>query len=350
MAQATAKKPLDPMQQQIFLTCANLLAGKEEGTASGLAFFPGKGKDDPADGLALWKEAVKAKDFPVNREIKLVKNPVIVQEFTDALLQDIEERGSKKKLSIVEIGPGLWDSVRLKTVPYIKSLEDSTHPVTQYISVDPSKDCADAASQGIKKLYPDMRSRSLVQAFEEATYAGNSTIPVALLWGPTIWNSGIAPGTDPELVLANQIKSVKQFVKPGGYILSTYYSSETKELDRRAYNSETNLKLVQSLAHRFEQEIADTNFNADTFEPYVEYKGNGIGRFCMGIRSLKDQTVNLNGSVERDFKKGDGIVLTNSWRLTEAKLYKMVDAAGAEMVKHTYDRQTGAGMFLAQFK
>ncbi len=58
----------------------------------------------------------------------------------------------------------------------------------------------------------------------------------------------------------------------------------------------------------------------------------------------------MNGSVEKSLKKGDGIILTNAWRLTEAKLYKMVDAAGAEMIKHTYDRQTGAGMFLAQFK
>ncbi|MGB1077602.1 MAG: L-histidine N(alpha)-methyltransferase, partial [Bdellovibrionales bacterium] len=93
-----------------------------------------------------------------------------------------------------------------------------------------------------------------------------------------------------------------------------------------------------------------TNFKADTFEPFMEYRGNGIGRFCMGIRSKKDQTINLNGSVERSFKKGEGMVLTNSWRLKEQILYRMVDAAGAEMIKHEHNKKIGAGMFLARFR
>ncbi|MBL4588570.1 MAG: L-histidine N(alpha)-methyltransferase [Alphaproteobacteria bacterium] len=350
MAQATAKKPLDPMQQQIFITCANLFLGKEEGTASGLVFFHEEGSENPADGLSQWKKVVKIKTFPANREAKIVTKPAIVQDFTNTLIESIDERNLKSKVSFVEIGPGLWDSVQMKTLPYIDALKDSQHPVSRYISVDPSKECAVDAANGIKKKYPDIASRSLVDMFEKANYPENNTIPVALLWGLTIWNSSITPNTDPELVLANQIKAVGKFIKPGGYILSTYCSSETKEMDEKAYNTPENLQLIHSLAHRFEQNITDTNFEAKTFEPYVEYRGNGIGRFCMGIKSKIDQTIRLNGSVEKHFEKGDGIVLTNSWRLTEAKLYKMVNSAGAEMIKHTYDKETGAGMFLAQFK
>lgn len=349
-AQKNNMHHLTKEQEKIFLTFANLLANKEEGTASHLAFLKEDCNHGQTGGLDLWADAVKIKDFPVNRESRIVSNVNIVQDFTRALQEDITERNAARKISFVEIGPGLWESVRIKTVPYIEALKDSSTPVSHYISIDPSSECAKPAAKGIKDLYPHMKTSAQVSSFEDAKVGSKNLTSVAILWGPTIWNTGISSELDPELVLASQLKSVKQVVNSGGYILSTYYSSDNREKDDISYNDPRNLKLVQSLAHSIEHRLDDTNFKADNFQPYVEYKGNGLGRYSMGIESKIDQTVNLNHSVSREFKIGERMGLVNSWRLKEQKLYNIVSTAGADMICHSYDKDIGAGMFLARFR
>ncbi|MGE4313448.1 MAG: L-histidine N(alpha)-methyltransferase [Pseudobdellovibrionaceae bacterium] len=340
-------RPLTEDEQETFRTFSNLLAGKEEGTASHLAFLSGPVSHDPGDGLFHWEEACRIKEFPVNREIGLARNPQTFERVADAFAQAANEsrRGAPKQVSVIEIGAGLWEAVEMKTVPMIEALRAKGFEIAEYIVIDPSKDCADAAAEGIGKLY-NIPTRALHENFEDVGQLNTSAIPVTMMWGPTIWNASKTPNILDETVLQNQLKVAGAMT--GGYMISTYYSSADREVDAKAYNDERNLKLVKAVGHRIAHDLrGHTDFDPDTFEAAIEYVGNGVGRHRMRLVSKIDQTIHL-GSLTYNLRAGEGFTVNNSWRMDEPSFYRIAGRANLEIKSVEYDKANAAGIFLAK--
>lgn len=341
-------RPLTDNEQETFRTFADLLAGKEEGSASRLVYHSGPVTKGDADGLYHWEEACKIPLFPANREASLTRNEDVINSITSAFTTAVRDSARGRptnKISVVEIGPGLWKAVEMKTVPFLKKLMEAGFEISEYIVIDPSQECADSAADGMEK-HLGIPTKRVYSKFEDVRNMSTQDLPLTFTWGLTVWNATKIPGIYDETQLQNQLEMAAEAA--GGYIVGTYLSPVNKDMDAIAYNDERNLRLIEAVGHKIAYDLrGHTDFDPSTFEPVVDYIGNGVGRHRMRLVSRIDQTINL-GSLSYELKKGDGFTVNNSWRLEDPSFHRVASRSHMEVKATEYDRNIGAGVFLGK--
>ncbi len=346
-AVSSSVKPVNKVQNDLYFDAINLIRGEKSGNMSKYAFRDARCDGDPAGGIAFWSELVKNPEFPANKEMALFQNDEILKIIPMGMPRPV------KKVSVVEIGPGLAESVKGKTFKVLDTFKRHAPDIklANYTAIDiaPSlaKEAADAASERFKKHY-DIQGDFL----NMPPLSDLDGVPLALIWGGTLWNAHSIRGMQNDLILANQLKAIGKMLtspkNPEAYIAFTYFGEKTADEWKRIYNDPNNIKTVESILYTMAAN-PDIRMDPKSFETRIEYN-TAEKLLTMEVESKLDQKIRFGNSSEpMHLQKGERRVLVNAYRPNERDIESIAAKANCAVVKQGYDKSCETGLFVLKY-
>ncbi len=220
---------------------------------------------------------------------------------------------------IIEYGCG--------SVRKIRPVVDALDRPAAYVAVDISKEHLLAASSMLATDYPDLEIHAICADFVQP-------FPVS---PPSAYPDARRVGFFPGSTLGNFTKdearallaSAADLFGPGGGMLIGIDLKKDVAILKAAYDDAAGVTAAfnMNLLDRINRELG-ANFDLDQFEHHVVYNDE-IGRIEMHLRSLRDQTVTIDGNAYA-FRAGETIHTENSHKYDIEQFQDMARDAGFE--------------------
>lgn len=337
---------------QLYYDTMDLLRGMVKGGMSKYAYRQGTHAGDPADGIGNWSQIVQNSELPANKERKLFEKRDSGQTDFMKMIPMAMPR-YLNKMSIVEIGPGLVEAVQNKTCKLLSAFRRHANDIEfcDYVAVDIAPVFALDAIKTASRRFKD--TRAIYADFTTLKDVGKlKGIPLAMIWGGTLWNAPTMKGVTSQHVIASHLETIgKALVSSSksneAYIAFTYYGQDTPEKWIELYSDPRNKKTVESILHVMagHPKIA---FDPKDFEIKIEYDQQE-NLVTMEAESTKDQKIDFSMGTKH-LNKGERLVLVNAYRPTETEIRAIARNANCTVVEHGYDKDIGVGMFLFKYK
>jgi uncharacterized SAM-dependent methyltransferase len=181
--------------------------------------------EDRAAGGIFWAKLIQnpGKYYLVNAEKELIREALNLS--SGLKLQDIK--------TVIELGPGSEESLKNKTIPFLKSLPQ----VSSYVSVDSEKSQASWAAKYIKQNTQIHRTIARHQNFSEFSLNVPRVDSSALImWGGTIGNISGFVGDNPYNSLLKSLVKLNNSISSGDHIFISFDTEDNEQSILEAYN------------------------------------------------------------------------------------------------------------------
>lgn len=331
---------------ELYFDILDLLRGEKKGHMSKYAYQEGNSKNDPAGGIQHWSKLVENPDFPSNREKLLFENKKILETVPEALPRQL------RRISLVEIGPGLVSSVQQKSCKLLDAFKRRANDIrfTDYTAVDISPkfahDAIELASKRFKKTYAVCEDYTKMPPLKSL-----GGTPFAMIWGGTLWNTHSVNGVLSDHMLANHLALIGNSLvtesKPEAYIAFTYFGQRTADAWKKTYEDPNNIKTVESILHVMSRHER-VKLDPKNFQIKIDY--NEKERLLtMAAESTKKQEINIVGLGPAHLKQGQQLVLVNAYRPTAEDIENIAKKAGCTVLTQSYDKASDVGIFVVKY-
>ncbi len=335
----------------LLLDTLNLLSGERSGHMAQHAFRKPAFDGDLSGGLVYWAEAVKHPYFPANLETHLFHD----EENVARIMSRINDQS--RNVSFIEIGAGLYESVKAKTVPmighFLQANGQGEQRRAEYISIDVADDLAEVSAE---RILHDLNVTS--KFYKEDFTKIDSKVPtegypsVAFLWGGTLWNAPSSKVVESNYLIASQLSNLGKMIGVGGYLAMTYYWVPDDRIAEKLvpYQTDANKAAVRSILYAIKNDISH-GLNPENFDIKIEYN-RAAKAIKMEAESLCDQTIELGAvsGFKRNLKKGERLTLVNSHRRTSFEVEELSRKADFSVLDNIRDDKNCMGIVLLQYR
>lgn len=351
----------DISKDAVFMDTLMLLTSEKVGNMSEYAFRAPKYKGDPSGGAAYWEKLLENADMPATKEFDYFRDPKNLRIIPASFPRDVES------ISIVEIGPGTSSAVKGKTFRLLDAFNRFAGDISieKYVAIDIAEQFAEVAAQTVSDrgipssaLVGDYRDigdekKNVLMGEPKMRLDGLKGLPLAIIWGGTLWNTPSRKDVECEYVLGSQINKLgESLTKAAGskeaYIAFTYYGSRSEKEWKQIYSHPDNTKMVESILHVMaENPLID--LDPKKFNIGINYNSSK-SMLTMEAVSRETQIVSANSLCSKQLKRGDRLKLVNAYRPKEETIHGIATIANCQVAKHAYSKENGVGMFVLKYK
>lgn len=306
---------LDHKQLQFLEDIEALLAGACQGHMEKWEYAPPRFKNDPASGAEAWAGLIKnpGRYYPPQGDVDTIRECVNSSGMPEFL---------KGIRSVVELGPGCETSVRNKTLPVIRAVEN----IDLYVAIDATVEAADSAADLVGHL-SGIATHSQAADFFRGSLKKTWCAPsLFVCWGLVLGNFEGGMGEDPFHKLVGFLRGIARGMEQGDRILFSFDAETSGEKVVAAYSEPLMSAQILSVMHQLAK--YDTG---NGFDPYVwRHRPTWVEETMQCAHVIYpevDQVITLQGR-EYKFKAFEGVVSNNSYKYSPQKMKAAALMAG----------------------
>lgn len=298
-------------------------------------------------GMSFWAKAVNHPQLPANKEIDFVSDPEVI----DSVVRHLQAIDSIP--AFVELGPGLPESVRRKTIPLLKHFQAVTGKPIEYHAFDISPEAAQSCADLVESEIPGSKVFAIQGDFlkYEGKLSTEGRPSIGIMWGGTLWNASSNPGMRDQFVLAGNGDKISQLLGEKALLLQTYHwaSEANPNSVLVPYKTEAVRGLIGNILTVIRDSI-ESDFDPSKFKIVVSYNED-LQRVSFEAECIQGHSVRFKtlGNISRVFKKGERLHLASSHKRTNVGVEELLEQQMSHVVlDNSYDKNLNLGLVLSQ--
>lgn len=297
---------------QFALDLIDLFANKRFGHMEKWSYASPAYPNDPAGGTFFWEEMVKSQNYyPAAADIQMihsiVKTPSVL-----AILSDI--------VKIVELGPGSFESVEAKTIPFLSYAQ-------HYTAVDINRAHAEQAARQIQNAMGIPVEAHCDDYIRTTLDKADRPKTGFIMWGSSIGNIEGKPGESCIPRLVESLRSLAEGCNHGDSVFLSIDMERRQETLLRAYNSPLASSKMLSLLHAAKRDgVTNGHFTPETWTHKSVWHADA-NQCAHYLISGEDQSFFIKEQ-HISIKAGQTFNIINSYKFTQAQILAASESAG----------------------
>ncbi|NET01776.1 MAG: L-histidine N(alpha)-methyltransferase [Sphaerospermopsis sp. SIO1G2] len=226
--------------------------------------------------------------------------------------------------TIIELGPGSEQSVRLKTIPLLRSFIN----LKGYLGIEISQSFLDKALAVISSELPNIHVSGIQNDFTQLESLPEFDKPVILFKGSTIGNLRKDEVQD-------FMSYIKNLVGKTHYVLLVHDANQDEVSLMKAYNTPKVAMFVKNIIFRFHRDMNLVDLDPSAFRYQSEWHSESHDLKHILTATKSQKFVLGNQTVE--IKEGQKFHTLSSFKYPTDVFQKLISSAGYKPVDFTFD-------------
>ena len=229
--------------------------------------------------------------------------------------------------TFIELGPGSEQSIRLKTLPLLRSCSN----LSGYVGIDISQSFVDKVLKVIRSELPDISTDGIQQDFTQLESLPEFEKPVILFKGSTIAN--LRKDEVPVF-----ISGIKELVGKKHYLLLVHDANQDEISLMKAYDTPKMAVFMENIMCRVHRDVSTVGMEPKAFlyKPEWEPDNHDLKHV---LTATKAQKFDLRGQTV-EIEEGQTIHTLSSFKYPIEVFQKMISAAGYQSIDVIQDQST----------
>lgn len=238
-------------------------------------------------------------------------------------------------LTFIELGPGSEQSLRLKTVPLLRTCSQ----LEGYLGIDISQSFLDKGLAVIRSEFPDISIQGIQQDFTQLENLPTFDKSVLLFKGSTIANLR----REEVPVFISQIKNL---MPKGHYLLLVHDANQDENSLMKAYDNTGMAVFMENIMHRLKRDlhIDDMDAQAFRYKPQWDPKGHDLKHV---LTATKGQTFDVQGT-PINIENGQQFHTLSSFKYPVEVFQNMLSLTGYKPIDFCIDKSKRMAAHLFQ--